>query len=398
MSGMRFGQNNTPFSREEFATRLAKTKRYMAAAGLDALYLSEPANLNYLTGYDGWSFYVHQGVLVAQDLKHPVWIGRGQDVNGARLTTILPEEDIIGYSDDHVQSTTKHPLQAVARVIHERGMERATVGIEADSFYFTAKSRDVLEAELPNARFVDAGPLVNWVRVVKSDAEIGLMLQAAGIAERTIARALEVIDAGVRQCDAAAEILATATRGTQEHGGDYAAIAPLMPTGVGTSCPHLTWRDDPFEPDTGSTVEIAGVRHHYHVPLTRTLYLGTPPDRMRRAADVVVEGLESALAVAKPGAGSHDVHAAWTQAIERHGFVKDSRCGYSIGLGYPPDWGERTISLRAFDETVLEPNMTIHFMPGLWLDDWGIAISESIRITERGAECFCNFPRSLFVK
>lgn len=395
---MQFGKNNTPFDKEEFAARLAKTKARMARAGLDALYVSEPANLNYLTGYDGWSFYVHQGVLVAQDAALPVWIGRGQDVNGARLTTILPQENIVGYSDDHVQSQAKHPLQAVARVIRERGLERATIGIEADSFYFTAKSLDVLKAELPNARFVDAGTLVNWVRAVKSDAEIGLMQQAARIAEKTMARAIEVIGPGVRQCDAAAEILATATHGTEAFGGDYAAIAPLMPTGVGTSCPHLTWRDAPFAAPAGTTVEIAGVRHHYHVPLTRTVYLGQPPQKMRKAADVVVEGLEAALGVAKPGAGSRDVHAAWTKAIERHGFFKDSRCGYSIGLGYPPDWGERTISLRSIDETVLEPNMTIHFMPGLWLDDWGIAISESIRITETGVEAFCDFPRRLFIK
>ncbi|MGB3388640.1 MAG: M24 family metallopeptidase [Pseudaminobacter sp.] len=395
---MQFGANNTPFSREEFATRLARTKERMAAAGLDALYVSEPANLNYLTGYDGWSFYVHQGVLVVRDFPAPFWIGRGQDINGARLTTILPEDNIIGYSDDHVQSTARHPLQVVARVAREQRLERARIGVEEDSFYFTAKSLGVLKSELPDARFVDAGTLVNWVRAVKSDAEIGLMHQAARITEKTMARALEVIDTDVRQCDAAAEILATATRGTEAYGGDYAAIAPLMPTGIGTSCPHLTWSDAPFASPAGSTVEVAGVRHRYHVPLTRTIYLGTPPDQMRKAADVVVEGLEAALAVARPGAGSRDVHAAWTKAIERHGFFKESRCGYSIGLGYPPDWGERTISLRAIDETVLEPNMTIHFMPGLWLDDWGIAISESIRITESGVEAFCDFPRRLFIK
>jgi ectoine hydrolase len=171
-----------------------------------------------------------------------------------------------------------------------------------------------------------------------------------------------------------------------------------MPTGVGTSCPHLTWRDAPFEAGTGTSIEIAGVRHRYHVPMTRTVYLGAPPEKMRHAAEVVVEGIHAALEVAKPGAGTREVHAAWTRTIERHGLYKDSRCGYAIGLNYPPDWGERTISLRSTDETILEPNMTIHFMPGIWLDDWGIAISEPIRITETGVEAFCDFPRQLFLK
>ena len=395
---MEFGRNNTAFDKAEFAARLARTKARMAAADLEVLIVCDPANMNYLTGYDGWSFYVHQAVLVALDLDRPLWFGRGQDVNGARLTTILPDADITGYSDDHVQSTTKHPMQALSRLIEARGLAARRIGVEADSYYFTAKSLEVLRRELPNARFEDAGVLVNWVRAVKSPAEIALMIQAARIAEITMRKAIEMIGVGVRQCDLAAEIQATATRGTKEYGGDYAAIVPLMPTGVGTSCPHMTWLDAPFEAQTGTSIEIAGVRRRYHVPMTRTVYLGTPPEKMRNAADVVVEGIAAALEVAKPGALARDVHAAWTRTIERQGLHKDSRCGYSIGLNYPPDWGERTISLRSTDDTVLEPDMTLHFMTGIWLDDWGIAISEAIRITTTGAATFCDFPRRLFVK
>ena len=395
---MKFGENNTPFTEAEFSARLTKVKARMAAAGLDALIVSDPANMNYLTGYDGWSFYVHQCVIVAQELPQPIWIGRGQDANGARLTTILPAENIVGYSDDHVQSTVKHPMQAVARVFNERGLTATRTGVEADNYYFTAKALEVLKSELPNAGFEDAGVLVNWVRAKKSDAEVALMKEAARIAERVMQTAIDTIDVGVRQCDAAAAIQAAAARGTEDYGGDYPAIVPLMPTGIGTSCPHITWMDAPFEAQTGTSIEIAGVRRRYHVPMTRTLYLGTPPEKMRHAAEVVVEGIAAGLAAAKPGALARDVHAAWTRTIERHGLFKDSRCGYSVGLNYPPDWGERTISLRSTDETVLEPSMTIHFMPGIWLDDWGLSISEAIRITENGVETFCDFPRRLFVK
>ena len=395
---MEFGKNNTPFGIKEFAERLSKTKARMAAASLDALVVSDPANMNYLTGYDGWSFYVHQCVIVAQSLEQPLWIGRGQDVNGAKLTTILRHENILGYSDDHVQSTSKHPMQFVASALRDRGLTTKRIGVEADSYYFTAKALEVLRAELPDARFDDAGALVNWVRVVKSKKEVALMRQAARIAERIMRTAIDTIAVGIRQCDAAAAIQAAAAHGTEEYGGDYPAIVPLMPTGIGTSCPHMTWLDEPFATDTGTSIEIAGVRRRYHVPMTRTLYLGSPPEKMRHAAEVVGEGIAAGLAAAKPGALARDIHTAWTKTIERHGLFKDSRCGYSVGLNYPPDWGERTISLRATDETVLQPNMTLHFMPGIWLEDWGISISEAIRITESGAEPFCDFPRRLFVK
>ena len=395
---MQFGQNNTPFSAQEFADRLANTKRRMAKAGLDALICSDPANMNYLTGYNGWSFYVHQAVIVLQDLALPFWFGRGQDANGAKLTTLLPDEHILFYDDGFVQSDERHPMQEAARHLREGGQGSGRIGVEADSYYFTGRAQDVLRAELPNALIVDADGLVNWVRAVKSPAEIALMNEAAKITEKIMATAVDRIDAGVRQCDVAAELQAVGTRGLSGYGGDYPAIVPLMPTGVGTSCPHLTWSDAPFAAQTGTTVEVAGVRHRYHVPLTRTIYLGQPPPKMADAAKVVVEGIEAALAITKPGAGSRDLHAAWTRTIARHGLTKDSRCGYSIGLNFPPDWGERTISLRAADQTVLQPNMTIHFMPGIWLDDWGIAISEPIRITETGVETFCSFERKLYVR
>ena len=85
--------------------------------------------------------------------------------------------------------------------------------------------------------------------------------------------------------------------------------------------------------------------------------------------------------------------------LERAGIQRGARCGYPIGISYPPDWGERTISLRPEDETVLEPGMTFHFMPGRWMDGWGIEITESILIREDGkAECFCDRPRGVWVK
>jgi len=73
------------FAPEEYARRLTRVRSAMAARGLDALFIADPSNMNWLTGYDGWSFYVHQGVLVRLDAA-PLWWGRAQDAAGARLT------------------------------------------------------------------------------------------------------------------------------------------------------------------------------------------------------------------------------------------------------------------------------------------------------------------------
>lgn len=385
------------FDRAEYFARVDKTKARMQSAGLDALIVSDPTNMHYLSGYDGWSFYVHQLVVIAVDEQEPIWIGRAQDVNGAKLTTFLSENNIIGYPEDYVQSV-KHPMEYVAEVLKSRGYDKKIIGVEADSYFFTGKCYDTLRQSLSNTTFKDAGILVNWVRAVKSSREIEYMKQAARILEQAMQVAVDMIEPGRRQCDVVAEIQRAQTRGTPEYGGDYPAIVPLMPTGVATSAPHITWSDAPFESNTGTVVEIAGVRHHYHCPLTRTVYLGTPPAKMTEVAKVVVDGANAALDAVKPGVTCEEVEAAWRRVIKKHGIKKESRMGYSTGLGFPPDWGEHTISLRKGEKTVLEPNMTIHLMPGIWMDDWGIATSETFRVTETGVETLANVPRQLFVK
>lgn len=389
--------SHCPFPQSEYRQRAARTRDRMGEVGIEVLIATDPANINYLTGYDGYSFYVHQAVVVIRDREWPLWVGRAQDVNGARFTSVLPEENLIGYPDEFVQAADRHPMEFVASLLRERGLAHSRIGVDADSCYFTGRSFDILR-DRTDGEVRDVGLLLNWIRSVKSPREIEYIRQAAVISEVTMKKAVDMIEPGVRQCDVAAEILRTQVSGTLEFGGDYPAIMPLMPTGRTTTCPHVTWRDSPFQPDTGSVVEISGVRHHYHAPLTRTLYLGRPPDDMARAADVILEGIDRALDTARAGALARDIHAAWNAVINRHGLYKDSRCGYSIGLGYPPDWGEQTISLRSNDETVLVPDMTLHFMPGIWMQDWGISISETIRITEKGAVAMCDFPRRLFTK
>ena len=386
------------FEENEYLQRINKTKNRMRDAGIDVLLLSDPANMNYLSGYDGWSFYVHQMVVIGADADEPIWIGRDQDSNGARLTTFLSEENILGYPDDYVQSATKHPMDYASQALAERGWGDRTIGLEMDGYYFTAAAYQSLRRNLSDATFKDATSLVNWVRIVKSPQEIEYMRQAGNIAERAMRAAIDSINPGVRQCDAVAAIYHAQISGSPEYGGDYTAIAPLLPTGAGTATPHLTWSDEQFKSGEATIVEIAGCRHHYHSPLARTLHLGPPPPPVADAAKVLVDGLNASIEAAKPGATCAEVEAAWRHVIARAGIIKQSRIGYSTGLNYPPDWGEHTVSLRPGDRTVLQPNMTLHVIPGLWTEQYGIDISECVLVTESGAEPLAGFPREYIVK
>ncbi len=388
----------TAFEHSEYRRRIDATKNRMSERGLDVLVAADTANMNYLSGYDGWSFYTPQVVVVAVDKADPICIVRGIDLGGARFTTFLNDENLVGYPDDYVQATDCHPMDFIAAELERRGLGNGVIGVEMDSYYYTAACHQALVAGLPNATFTNANLLVNWLRVIKSDAEIAYMHDAARLVEKTMQAAIDVIEPGVRQCDAAAVIHHASYTGTAEFGGEYTALVPMLPSGPGTSTPHLTWSSEPFNSGEATIIELAGCRNRYHCPMARTLHLGPPPARLADTAKVVVEGLNAALDAAKPGVTCEQVVAAWTAVVSRHGVSKDSRMGYSTGLNYPPDWGEHTLSLRAGDTTELQPNMTIHMIPGIWQDDWGVEISECFRVTETGAEPFCDVPQALIVK
>ena len=158
------------------------TRHAMTAAGLDVLFVTDPSNQAWLTGYDGWSFYVHQGVIVPLE-GEPIWWGRHMDMLGGRRTCWMDHDNILGYGDHYVQSTVVHPMQDLAEQLRARGFETARVGVEMENYYYSAKAHAVLSAELAQATLIDATALVNWQRLIKSDAEIGFIRKAARISE-----------------------------------------------------------------------------------------------------------------------------------------------------------------------------------------------------------------------
>jgi Xaa-Pro dipeptidase len=387
------------FDKAEYQRRVRRTKERMDHAGIEVLLVVDPANMNYLTGYDGWSFYVHQGVILALDREEPIWFGREQDANGARLTTWLSEDQIVGYPDEYVQSRYTHTMVFVANLLRERGLAGQALGVEMDNYWFSARMLLTLQQELPATPIKDGHNLVNWVKTVKSEPEIAYMRQAAETSKRAMDTALEHIEVGAWEKDVAARVVAAQIRGTDAYGGDSPAIFPIMPSAERTSTAHLTFDPDRrYQKNDVVLLELAGARYRYHAPLSRTAYLGEPPEDLKKVADTVVRGLNRTLDFIAPGVTAEEVEAKWRESIAGSGVEKPSRVGYSYGLAYVPDWGEHTVSLRPTDKTVLEPGMTIHFMPGIWLDTYGFECSEPFLVTEGGCEKFIEYPQKLFVK
>ncbi len=388
---------NKPFQKSEYEQRVRDIKQRMEKAGFDLLICQDPANMAWLAGFDGWSFYTPQVVLVHLEEASPLWFGRAQDAKSAQITTDIPANNIISFSEPLVHHPTKHPYDELCNLIKARGWGSARIGVELDAHYYTARAHQHLVMGLPNANISDNHEIVNWARLVKSEAELVYMREAGRNVSKTMNLALSRLKPGVREYEVIADVYHSQITGVEGKFGDYTSLCPLIQVGEGTSTPHLTWTDQPL-PDSGLIVmEIGAARRHYHAPLTRTAHIGHPPEEVAKLAEVIVEGGDSALNAAKPGVTCEEVEAIWQGVLNRNGYSKDSRVGYSIGINYPPDWGERTASLRAGEKTVLQAGMCFHFQSGIWLDDFGAAISEPFVVTANGGERFCDVKRELII-
>lgn len=378
-----------PFARSEYRRRVKDVRERMADAGLDVLLVTNPANINYLTGFDTWSFYVYQHLIVPPE-GDPIYVGRNMEEAAAHNTTHLPPENVRVYGKEYGPGGVEHPTAFVADILAELGVENGIVGVEMGSEYFTAEIYERLQANVPGT-LRDATNLVNRAYLVKTDAELEFVREAARVTDRAMRAAREVIEDGGREADAAAEIQRTLIQGTEDHGGEQ----PAHPSAFGPV--HHLWNPDRrFQEGDLFSVELSGCIKRYHAPLCRVFHVGDPPERYREMHDELDQSLGVILDAIEPGRTCEEVDRIYREnAIH----VKDARSGYAAGLGYPPSWGEHTASLQQGNDLELQEGMVFHSTPSI--DDIGpgyrMLLSEAYVVTDDGAEPLSAFPRELQV-
>ncbi|MER8480587.1 M24 family metallopeptidase [Mesorhizobium sp. M1163] len=392
-------KNIMPFSQAEYVQRLKNIKTSMSDQGIDVLLITDPANMYYVSGYNALSYYVEQVILVALDDDMPRYIGRYNDaLVGAHVTTWLSRDHVHWYTDEYTNSRTKHPMDWISGLIKELGYGKKTIAIEMEHDFIAPLAYEKYKQGLPEAKLVNGSFIVNWVRIIKSDNEIEMMRRAGKITRKAWEACVEAFKPGARKCDVAAAVLEASVRGTEEFGGDWQAGPPVFPGGEYAGAPHLTWDESRYPDRYDMYMETSGVYKRYHCPVSRTMCLGQPSEKFLYHANAAIEGLQEALAVVKEGVTCEEVEAAWRKTIAKYGVKKDSRIGYSVGIGFPSTWVEKTVSLRPGDKTVLKHNMALHCIPGLYYDDFGISISQCIRVTKTGHEKLHDIPYDVLIK
>lgn len=392
------------FQKVEYQERLTRLRQQMNDMGLSLLVVSNPANYNYIAGYDALSFQNTQALLVPSTDLEPVWIGRGIDRASAENTTWLSGDNIVGYADSYADNIPHHAMEAVADEIKKRGWNSGRIGYEGDSYYFSPRAFLTLQKNVPEAEWVDVGVLINWLRAIKSSGEIEYMRRAGQIVSKVMGVAFNSLKAGMRENDFAGRIMQAQAEGVGEFGGSFPSGPPFILTGDHAGLPHAPWTTDIIPKGSITSVEMGGAYLRYHAGLCRTFSVGEPSASLVRLGNTVQEGLEATMAVMRPGVTCHDVWSAWQGVLARSGFKKHSRIGYSIGLNYPPTWRENTLSLEPGREHEIKKGMCFHIICGMFAGDGtqkgepNYELSETVLVTENGVETLTNFERKLLVK
>ncbi len=382
-------RDDMTFPAEEYAARLQALRERMAERRLDAVIISDPENLMYLTDYQTTGYSYFQALVVPLD-DEPFMVTRALEESNVHARTWV--ELTRPYAD------TGDAIQMLFSALVEFGLHTKSIGYERNSYFFPAYQQDRMIHALAEGDLLDCYGIVEEGRVCKSPAEIELMQRSARAAEAGMQAGYEAVREGVTENEIAGEVC----RAMFAAGGEYPAVLPYITSGPRTMIGHATWEQRTVGAGEHVFLEVGGCVRRYHTAMMRTVVLGELSPSMREAQRVMKEALDAVHAVVRPGLTIADLDRTVRIIIDDNevGARLVTRAGYSIGIAFPPSWDEGYIlSIKQGDSTPLRPGMTFHIIPWMWgVDgDKTCGISDTVRVTEDGCASFFELDRDFVV-
>jgi Xaa-Pro dipeptidase len=371
-----------PFSMDEYQARVAAVRAEMAKRGVDILLIHTPENMLYLTGYQTAGYFSYQCLALPID-GEPAILTRKMEEGNARLLSWVQHRFSYTDMEDKVAKTIQMVRQ-FSRV------ER--LGIEKCSWFLTVANYERLVELLGPIQVLDCSKLVDQVRLVKSVQEITYIREAARIADVAMTAGMQSIREGATENDIAAAVSDAAIRA----GSEYTGIPHLIKSGERCSIAHAVW--DKRSLQRGDTVymELSGCVKRYTAVVMRTAQLAPEDPAVRRAAEIVIESLNRTIEMIRPGITTGELYEVARSVIMKAGFPPiPRRMGYSLGLGFPPIWGEwDTLAFNPNGKTELLPGMVFHVIPAIPLNERAtIGFTETVLVTDKGNEVLTAYPR-----
>lgn len=376
------------FSKETYASRLAKFCEQMAITEMDVAIITTPESITYLAGVEIGVAEMPQYLVITRDggsayIVREIeesWKLRWTDNSWCENWIGLPDSE--NFSDEVVRQVRK--LTGISVV--------ESLGCELNRTSTTYEEVTAWAASLQVTRLMSSTVIIEQMRAIKSDEERKHMRRVAEVTSKGMQASVDSIAKGGTEIDAERQALRTleAAGSGPMPGGPWAASGPDTYLG------HLSAR--PVKPEEGQLVTfmLSATIDRYVAPLERTYAMGNLAPETKKILATVRDALKLALDSIRPGMTSHEADAVVrdyyeTRDLSRH-FV--NRLAYSIGIAYPTVWWEREImEMRANDQRRLEPGMTFHVVPSLHIPTIGfIQSTMPIEITDTGCERLNDYP------
>jgi Xaa-Pro aminopeptidase len=365
-----------------YSRRAETVRRTLADTGLDALIVTHPPNLRYLTGFDG-----SLGALLLT-LSNAVLIVDGRYITTAR---------------DRVASSAE--LRWVRVELAARSLEEGlidtiaetparTIGVEAAAMTLSRFDRlnALLQARQDKAgvRLAPSERIVERARVIKDADEVATLRTAAAMLSRVAARALDAVGPGRSELEVAADI----DTFLRQAGFSKPAFDTIVASGPNSALPHARPGERRLLPGDSVVLDFGGVYDGYCVDLTRTVQLPPATDAFLRTFAAVRAAHSAAIAAIRPGLKASLVDTAAREVLTAHGlgdaFVHGT--GHGLGLEVHEEPRVTRPGSVAMDET-LEPGMVFTVEPGAYLPGaHGVRIEDDVVVTAGGCDVLTSVP------
>ncbi|SCK08525.1 Xaa-Pro dipeptidase [Variovorax sp. HW608] len=372
------------FPAEEYRNRLQRTQQEMEKQGLPLLLLHQPENILYLSGFYTTGYFSYHALAVPSR-GDPVLIVRDVEVPAAKDSSWIKSYTTYADAPDPLPVW----LDAARRAIEGLGLGGGRIGVDEHSWFMTVERWKMLQAVLPHANVVAEPRIVDHLRLVKSPREIEYLRGAARCVEAGVQAGIDAIAPGVIERDLGAAVFSAMVKA-----GSEMPLSGIITSGARTNLIHGDYSDRRLEPGDNVYFEVSGIYHKYWTRIMRTATVGPASSEQLRVAETILRTQSEAIALMRPGTPASVIDRACREPILASG-LKDSytnRVGYSLGLNYRPSAGEFIREFVPGVDWILQSGMVFHML----MMAAGMGFSETILVTDNGAERLTSMERKLF--
>ena len=353
--------------------KIRKLQQLIARQNLDAIIITNPANIFYLTGIDNFDSQKGFFLLVFQNK----WRLISSLFYQKRIAGVIPKKNIVYIPRQ--ESLAENAAKLIGG--------KKNIGFERGDISYARY--EIFKKFLRGKKLIPTSDASEQFRQIKSEEEIQLIKKATQITDKTFAQLLKLIKPGAAELFLKRKILEM----MQDMGAQKCSFDPIVASGKNSADPHYEGSNKKIK--TGEMIVIdLGARHkNYCADMTRTVFLGKASAKYKERYNLVLQTQQKAIAQCHSGFSPNQAFENAVKNFANHG--QDQFFTHGLGHGVGINLHELP-SLSPAGTGVFENNMVFTVEPGLYYPGWGGIRVEDLCLMKNGkAEVLSKTPKNL---